>query len=172
MVNFLRNCITKISELTSPLRELLKKNNTFCWLPTPTAVLNEVKNIITKSPVLGIFDTKKEITIQTAASQNGLGSCIMQEGKPIAYASRSLTDFEKHYVQEEKELLAIVFAFRKFHFFVYGRAVNVQTDHQPLVSIFKKDIANIHSTRIQRMRMKLLMRILQICYQEILKKIK
>ena len=93
MVHFLRN-FPQIS-----LRELLKKNKKFCWLPTHTEILNKVNDKITNSPVLGIFDTKKKITIQTNASQNGLGSCIMQERKPIAYASQSLTDCKKRYAQ-------------------------------------------------------------------------
>lgn len=156
MINFIREYIPNMSEITAPLREMLKKNMIFKWLPVHSKVLDELKRRISSAPVLGIFDENKEITIQADASKNGLGACLMQGGKPIAYASRSLTETEKRYAQIEKELLGIVFSCRKFHFFIYGKDVTLQTDHKPLVSIFKKDVAEIPSVRIQNMRMKLL----------------
>ena len=54
---------------------------------------------------------------------------MMQNGQPVAYASRSLTEAEVRYAQIEKELLAIVFACDHFDAYVYGRErVNVETD--------------------------------------------
>lgn len=67
-------------------------------------------------------------------------SCILQEGHPISFASRCLTKSEVRYAQIEKELLSIVFAFEKFHYFVYGHQTTVQTDHKPLLAIFNKDL--------------------------------
>ena len=56
-----------------------------------------------------------------------------------AYASKSLTKTECVYAQIEKELLAIVFAYKKFHMYLYGQSdVTVETDHLPLVQIFEK----------------------------------
>ena len=48
--------------------------------------------------------------IKADASQHGLGACLVQRGKPVGYASCSLSPTERNYVQIEKELLAIVFA--------------------------------------------------------------
>lgn len=58
--------------------------------------------------------------------------------------------------QIEKELLSILFATQKFHYYIYGREINVNTDHKPLISIMNKTISEIPSTRLQRMRIKLL----------------
>jgi len=44
----------------------------------------------------------------------------MQEGKPVAFSSRSLTDSEKQYPQIDKEMLSILFSCRKFHNYIYG----------------------------------------------------
>ena len=62
----------------------------------------------------------------------------MQDGKPIAYASKSLTQSEQNYAQIEKELFSILFACKRWHTYVYGRKVTVETDHLPLVLIKKK----------------------------------
>ena len=61
----------------------------------------------------------------------------------MCHASRPLTSAEKNYAQIEKELLAIVYGCTKFHQYVYGKKVNVQTDHKPLEALFKKTIIPI-----------------------------
>ena len=109
----------------------------------------------TNAPVLRYYDMAKRVTIQADASQTGLGAALMQDGKPISYASRDMTDTEQNYAQIEKELLATVSACERFNDFIYGRgAVQVETDHKPLESIFKKEI-HMASKHLQRMRLRL-----------------
>ena len=91
---------------------------------------------------------------QPYASKSGLGACILQDGHPIAYASRSLTQAEGHYVQIEKELLAVVFSCERFNHYIYGRLVDVMSDHKPLVSIMKKPLVST-SPRLQRLPLRL-----------------
>ncbi len=78
----------------------------------------------------------------------------MQKQQPIAYASRALSAAEIHYAQIEKELLAIVFALRKFHQYVYDVLVRVQSDHKLLEAIFSKPIGAAPA-RLQRMLLQL-----------------
>jgi len=79
----------------------------------------------------------------------------MQGGLPVAYASRALASTEKNYAQIEKELLAIVFAFEKFHTFVFASSVvSCETDHKPLISIFSKALCNAPRS-LQRMMLRL-----------------
>ena len=81
------------------------------------------------------------MTLQCDASQSGLGAALMQGGQPVAYASRVLTATERRYAQIEKELLAVVFACRRFDAYVYGRAkVSVESDHKPLEIIMQKTL--------------------------------
>ena len=75
----------------------------------------------------------------------------MQHGKPVAYASRSMSNAEKNYAQIEKEMLSITFAVRKFHQYIYGKeCVVVENDHKPLETIMKKTIDKV-PPRLQRM---------------------
>ena len=87
------------------------------------------------------------------ASQSGLGAVLLQEGQPDCYASRALTDTESRYAQIEKEMLAITWSCDKFDQYLYGRdIVNIETDHEPLKSVFKKEIHK-SPKRLQRMRL-------------------
>ena len=78
----------------------------------------------------------------------------MQEGKPVAYASKSLTPTETNYAQIEKEMYAAVFGCTKFHQYIYGRKVTVETDHKPLIPISKKPL-HAAPPRLQRMLIQL-----------------
>ena len=75
--------------------------------------------------------------MQVDSSKDGLGAALMQDGKPIEYASRALTPAERNWAQIEKETLAVVFGLERFDQYTYGRKVIVQNDHKPLTSILK-----------------------------------
>jgi hypothetical protein len=66
-------------------------------------------------------------------SGTGLGAVLMQNGRPVSYTARSLTRAEENYSIIEKELLAVVFALRRFHYYTLGRKIEVLTDHQLLL---------------------------------------
>ncbi|KMQ84751.1 retrovirus-related pol polyprotein from transposon, partial [Lasius niger] len=78
------------------------------WLPVHENCLNEIKQEIVNAPILANFNSNKEVTIQADASQHGLGCCLLQNGKPVSYASRNLTNSEQNMAQIEKELLTYI----------------------------------------------------------------
>lgn len=156
MVNYLRVYLPNLSENCKHMYSLLKNDAQFQWMPCHDQEFIEVKKLIANSTKLEHFDKDLDCVIQCDASQYGIGACLLQNNKPIAFASRSLTDSEKRFAQIEKELLAICFAVQKFHYYIYGRNCEVRTDHKPLISIFKKDLTKVYCTRLQRMRLKLL----------------
>ena len=155
MSTYLAKFCPHFSECTAPIRELLKAGNAFCWRPdTHGEALQKLKRMLSEAPVLAFFDTSKPIVIQCDASQAGLGAVLLQAGRPVEYASRAMTETETHYAQIEKEMLAIVFALERFHTYVYGTPVEVQTDHKPLIAIHKKPLASAPK-RLQRMLLRL-----------------
>ena len=99
---------------------------------------NDVKTLIASAPVLAYYKPTEVLEIQRDSSQSGLGAALMQNGHPIAYASRALTETESRYAQIEKEMLAIVFSVEKFNDFTFDRRTVFHTDHKPLESIFMK----------------------------------
>lgn len=74
-----------------------------------------------KAPVLAFFHPKEPFILSVDASQLGVGAVLMQDGRPIAFLSRSLTEAHQNYAQIEKEMLAIVHGCTKFHDYVLVR---------------------------------------------------
>ena len=86
--------------------------------------------------------------------KTGLGAVLLQEGQPVVYASRTLTDTECRYSNIEGELLGVVLELERLHHYTFGKPITVETDHQPLTSIWKKTIVT-SSPRLQRLLLRL-----------------
>lgn len=156
MVNYLRQFVPNIANIASPLNSLLKKNVDWIWTVVHETAFNNIKTKISKAPVLQNFNPAIPIVIQCDASKDGLGCCLLQNGKPVSFASRSLTASEQNFSQIEKELLSVVWSTRKFHYYIYGQKCTILNDHKPLESILKKPIHEVPSPRLQRLKLKLL----------------
>ena len=105
----------------------------------PNKVLSiRIKIVITKAPLLTYFDHNKPITAQTDASTYCLGCVLLQDGKPVCFASKSLTTTKVNYAQITKELYEVVFACKHWHMLIFGKRIT--TDHRPLFSILKKGL--------------------------------
>lgn len=117
MVTYLEKFALNLSEITSPLKNLLAKNVLFQWDSAQSKVVDKVKDQITSSPspVLAYFDPRKVTTLQCDASKYGLRAALVQEGKLISFASKSLAQSEVQFAQIEKEILTILFGFKRFH---------------------------------------------------------
>ena len=156
MVNFIAKFVPKVSDVTAPLRELIKKNVAFHWLETHDRAFEELKRVLTlrDSETLRYYDVTKGVTLQVDASHDGLGAALLQNDGPAAFASRAMNDTQRRYAQIEKELLAIVFGCKRFHQYVHGKTITVETDHKPLECIFHKPLSQAPS-RLQKMLMQI-----------------
>ena len=140
MVNYLSRYLPRLSEVMQPINDLTRKDVAWTWTANHERAFNEIKNLLTEAPVLAYFDQSKRIEIFTDASATGIGAALLQDGHPVAYASRALTEPETRYAVIEKEMLAIVFALEKWNQFTYGHQITILTDHKPLESIIKKPL--------------------------------
>ena len=132
----------------------LTKETAWLWTKIQEKVFNEVKKRLTEEKVLKYYDVTKPVTISGDSSSYGLGACLLQDGRPVSYASRSLSKSEQNYAQIEKDLIAIVFACSKYHQYMYAKPVTVETDHKPLEYIFRKPLTAA-PPRLQRMLLNL-----------------
>lgn len=164
MVTYVSKFIPNMSDLTFNLRSLLKKNIEFLWQEIHTKEFQKIKDVLTTAPVLKYYDINEPIVLSVDSSSKGLGAVILQNNLPVAYASKALTESQKSWAQIEKELLAIAFGCEKFHQYIFGRSVVVESDHKPLEYIFKKPL---HDTplRLQRLRLRLQNYDLKVVYK-------
>ena len=133
MVNYLAKFLPNRCDAMQRLVNLNKKDTPWTWSETQKTAFDNIKGLVSNTPILSFYDPNKYLTLENDASNYGIGSVLLQEGKPIAYASCRLTDTERRYAQIEKEMLAIVYGLQKFHHYTYGRSLNVITDYSPLV---------------------------------------
>ena len=154
MVNYLSSYLHHMSDLTSSLRNLLKKDSLFQWAETHEAEFQMLKKAISKDVNLQYFDPKKPVVLQVDASQVSLGETLLQDSKVIAEASKSLTPAETRYANIECEMLAVVFGCLKFHQYLYGRSFVCNSDHQPLENIHLKHLSDA-PPRLQRLLLNL-----------------
>ena len=164
-INYLSKFLQWLSDVAQPLRDLTMKDARFLWSPQHEKAFKEVKKLVISHPVLKFYDPDDEVTLQCDASENGLGATLLQQGQPVAFASRTLSRTEKNYAQIEKECLAIAFGCERFkQYLSWKDKVIVESDHKPLQSIFKKPI-HAAPCRVQRMLLRLLRYNLDVQYK-------
>lgn len=96
--------------------------------------------------IYSVTTEKKQLILQVDACTRGLGAALIQDKGPVAFACKDLTETEQRYSNIERELLDIVFVLEKFHHYMFGRHVLIETDHKPLESISQKNESTRRST--------------------------
>ena len=140
LVGHYRRFIPNFANKSTALRNLLKKGEEFIWTKAQEDAFVELREMITKRPVLGLPDFSKPFRLSTDASNAGISAILSQideSGKElyvIGYRSRALRGSEENYSTIEKEMLAIVYGLQKFDYYLMGTTLpfEIVTDHQPL----------------------------------------
>ncbi|KAH9581803.1 hypothetical protein MS3_00008831 [Schistosoma haematobium] len=172
LVSYYSAFVPSMHDIRAPLNSLLQKNSSWNWTKQCDAAFCKLKSIISSELLLTHYDPAMPIIVAADASANGLGAVISHQfpdasEKAIMHAARTLTPAEKKYSQIEKEALALVFAVRRFHKFLYGRRFTLLTDHKPLLAIFgsKSGIPAHSANRLQRWALALLWYDFEIQYR-------
>ena len=90
LANYLNKFSSQLAMLTKPLRDFLSTKTQFIWTEQEQMVFNSFKEEIGKAIVLKYFDSKAPINIQVDASSAGIGGALIQNGMPVALASKTL----------------------------------------------------------------------------------
>ncbi|WAQ88258.1 hypothetical protein PtA15_9A385 [Puccinia triticina] len=142
--NFYQRFIGDFSKITRPLHDLTRADIQFLWDGRCQEAFETLKTAFTTAPILKIADPYKPFLLECDCSDFALGAVLSQvcdkdnELHPVAYLSRSLIQAERNYEMFDKELLAIVAAFKEWRHYLEGnpnrlKAI-VYTDHRNLES--------------------------------------
>ena len=156
-ISYYRKFIPDLATIMAPLNEL-KGHKKFVWDQKCEDAFKKVKERLISSDVLVHYDPNKALILATDASPYGVSAIISHHDaetdcdRPIAFASRSLTQAERNYAQIEREALAIIFGIQKFHQYLYARKFTLYTDNKPLSLILgpKKGIPVLAAQRLIR----------------------
>ena len=153
--NFYRRFIKDYSRVARPITELTKATTKdWKWTPEAEQAFSELKNRFTSAPILAHFDPQRPVIVETDASDFALGAVLSQRDDenrlhPVAFHSRKFTSAEINYEIQDKELLAIVDAFKHWRRYLEGATHQVQvfSDHQNLEYFTTTKVLNRRQAR-------------------------
>ena len=159
MVNYLSPFEPTMSDLTTSLRKLLKRDIIFQLTECHEDSFQKLKDSISNNVCLQHFDTTKPGTLQVDVSVVGLGAILIKKDsngrdKPVALASKSLNLAETRYANIKHETLAVVFGCMKFYHYLQGRTFICQSYLKPHMYIYLKHLSDV-PPRLQRLLLKI-----------------
>ena len=108
LAGFYRRFVRDFSTIAAPLNDLTKKGVPFRWGPAQDHAFNTLIDKLTHASLLQLSDFGKTFELECDVSRIGIGSVLLQEGKPIAYFSEKLSGPSLNYSTYDKELYALV----------------------------------------------------------------
>ena len=143
-INYYHKFLPNRSVLLYPLHQLLRKDKVWEWDEECQKAFEEIKGILTTTPIMRIFNPKNNTYLYTDASKKGIGAILKQSTYEdptvkyvVGYFSTTLADYQRNYTVTELELLAIVSAVEYWHYYLIATFFTIYTDHQPLKSVNK-----------------------------------
>ncbi len=143
LVNFLRDHCPHLATLASPLEELrhAKRFSPALWTQRRIKAFTSVRQLLQEAPALHLPRPDTPFVVGVDASLHGLGAALWQvvDGVRhyIVFASKSLSGAQRNYSANKRELLGVLFAFRRFRHYLQGRRFELQSDHQSLTWLLR-----------------------------------
>jgi len=147
LAGYYRKYVLGFATIARPLTRLTGKEVRFEWTEACEEGFKQLKDMLTRAPVLVLRRPGVPFVVYTDASGVGVGCVLMREGRVIAYASRQLRKHESNYPTHDLELAAVVFALKIWRSYLYGEKVQIFTDHQSLKYVFTQGDLNLRQCR-------------------------
>jgi hypothetical protein len=138
-VNFYRMFVKAFGDYARPLHDLTKKDIEFRWTEAHEQAFQKIRDLVANDPVLLLPNPDRPFEVETDASDYAIGGQLGQRddnGKlhPVAFFSKKIAGPQLNYPVHDKELMAIIEAFREWRPYLSGTTheVQVYTDHKNL----------------------------------------
>ena len=136
LASYYRRFVEGFARIARPLHQLTEKGRRFEWNQECQEAFEELKHRLVTAPILVYPIVEGRFILDTDASNDGIGGVLSQiqngQERVIAYGSRVLSKPERNYCVTRKELLAVVVYLKHYKQYLYGRHVQVRTDHGAL----------------------------------------
>lgn len=139
LANYYRCFIKSYSSIARPLSQLLQKDG-FCWSDQANISFINLKTALCSTPVLALPDFDQSFTVETDASNVGIGAVLMQNNHPICFLSRSLGPKHQSLSVYEKELMQVVHAVQTWHAYLAHRPFIINTDQKSLKFLMEQKV--------------------------------
>jgi hypothetical protein len=128
---YYRKLVKNYGKIATPLTSLLKKNS-FTWTSTDAHAFQTLKMAMCTTLVLALLDFTKAFVLECDTSGKRIGPLVMQEGQPLSFINKQLS--ERHLGKSfyEMEMLAILHLVDLWHPYLLGQRFQIKTDHQSL----------------------------------------
>lgn len=138
LVGYFCHFVEKFSIIGDILTKLKHKDVKFIWTEYCDKVYQELNVKLTMAHVLTILISGGKLIVFTYASSTELGHILIQDQNSIAYVSRELKPHERMYHIHDLELIAIIFAFKVWRYYLFSERFDLYTDHESLKNFFPK----------------------------------
>lgn len=158
--NSLRRAIGLFAHYSKWIPDFSKKIN--CLVSAESFPLNilqieaieNLKKLISNASLYAI-DPQEPFTVETDASDVTIAASLSQNGRPVAFFSKTLSDSERKYPIIEKEACAIIESLKKWRHYLMGRHFYLITDQKSVAFMLKGQASKIKNDKIQRWRLEL-----------------
>lgn len=139
-VNYYRRFIPLFAKVAQPLNALMKKEVPFNWTPDCQNAFDSLRNCLINGSAVKHFDPELPTRVETDSSGQALGAVLSQHHpdgwRPVAFLSRTMTAPERNYPIQEQELLALIYALKKWRHFLFGTSITAYR------SLFARHLGN------------------------------
>nr|GEZ44015.1 reverse transcriptase domain-containing protein [Tanacetum cinerariifolium] len=148
---FYRRFIKDFSKISRPMTHLLEKNSPFIFSNECIQAFRTLKENLTEAPILIAPNWDQPFELMCNASDYAIGAVlgkrVEKHFRPIHYASKTMNQAETNYTTTEKEMLVVVYTFKKFRSYLIMNKIIVYTDHSALKYLFAKKDAKARLLR-------------------------
>ena len=139
------------ARIARPLFNMLSEKE-FRWTRTTQGALDQLFAALINGEVLQSFQLGVESELVVDASEDAIGAVLEQRGHPVICISRRLSQAERNYSQTQREALAVVWAVKRLHKYLFAVKFRLITDHKALEYIMKPEasLAKTTSAMLQR----------------------
>jgi hypothetical protein len=133
LASYYRKFIKNFVKMVAPLTNLLKKcAETYEWDRACDEAFETLKGILVKALVLKLLDFEKDFEIHSNASDFVIRGVLVQEGRPVAFESKKLSEMKRRWPTHEKEMWAVIHCLKTWGHYIGSKDVVVWIDNVTL----------------------------------------